>query len=55
MFPIADITAGPNGLDFFEGTHGYPGGNIGQKNYKFFFIPRAVPELQLELYKDNYF
>ena len=22
-------TAGPNGLIFFEGTHGYPGDNIG--------------------------
>ena len=29
MFPIADRTAGPNGLTFFEGTHGYPGTNIG--------------------------
>ena len=22
MFPIAGLTAGPNGLTFFEGTHG---------------------------------
>ena len=21
-------TAGPNGLDFFKETHGYPGGNV---------------------------
>ena len=29
MLPIAGQTAGPNGLTFFEGTHGYSGGNIG--------------------------
>ena len=32
MSPIAGITAGPNGLKFFKGTQGYPGGNIGKKN-----------------------
>ena len=35
MFPIAGQTAGPNGLTFFEGTQGYPGGNKA-KNSKFF-------------------
>ena len=34
---MAGQTAGPNGLKFFEGTQGYPGGNIGQKNPTFFF------------------
>ena len=29
MLAIAGKTAEPNGLNFFEGTHGYPGGNIG--------------------------
>jgi len=49
MFPIADRTAGPNELIFFEGTHRYPGTNIGQKNSKIcifqksiFLIPRAT-------------
>ena len=38
MFPIAGQTAGPNGLTFFEGTHEYPGGNIGKKIQKFEFF-----------------
>ena len=25
VIAIAGQTAGPNGLNFFEGTHGYPG------------------------------
>ena len=29
MYPIAGQTAGPNGLTFFDGTHGYPGFNKG--------------------------
>ena len=29
MFPLADQTAGPNGLKFVVDTHGYPGGDIG--------------------------
>ena len=29
MLAIAVQTAGPNGLTFFEGTHGCPGSNIG--------------------------
>ena len=29
MFPIADQTAGPIGLNFFVNTHGWPGGVIG--------------------------
>ena len=29
MLAIAGQTDGPNGLKLFEGTHGYPGGNIG--------------------------
>ena len=29
MFLIAGQTAGLNGSIFLEGTHGYPGGNIG--------------------------
>ena len=29
MFPIAGQTAGPNGMTFFKGTEGYPGGNKG--------------------------
>ena len=34
MFPIARQTAGQNGLIFFEGTHGYPGGEHMVKNSK---------------------
>ena len=30
MSVIAGQTAGPKGLTFFEGTHGYPGGNVGK-------------------------
>ena len=37
MFPKAGQTAGPNGLIFFEQTHGEPRGNIGNKNQSFFF------------------
>ena len=29
MLAIAGQTAGPNGLNIFEETHGYPGGIIG--------------------------
>ena len=31
MFPIADQTAGPIGLNFFVDTHGWPEGVIGYK------------------------
>ena len=31
MSVIAGQTAGPNWMTFFEGTHGYPGGDIGKK------------------------
>ena len=51
-FAIVGRTAGPNWLTFVEGTHGYPGGNIGKKKIflrsifffknPFFFIPRAT-------------
>ena len=34
MFPLAGLTAGLNGLKFFEETHGYSGGNIGEQNSK---------------------
>ena len=36
MLAIAGKTAGPNWLNFFEGTHGYPAGTIGQKTPIFF-------------------
>jgi len=36
MLYIAGQTAGPNWLIFFEGSHGYPGANIGTK-IRFFF------------------
>ena len=29
MFPLAGLTAGPNGQTFFVDTHGYSGGDIG--------------------------
>ena len=29
MLAIADQTAGPNGMNFLVGAHGYPGGNVG--------------------------
>ena len=35
-------TAGPNGLAFFEKTHGYPGGNMGKSNQSLTKIPRAM-------------
>ena len=31
MLAIASQTAGPNGLNLYKETHGYPEGNIGQK------------------------
>jgi len=34
MFPWAGQTAGPNGLKFFERTHGYPGGVTKAKKNK---------------------
>ena len=34
MFPLAGLTAGLNGLKFFEETHEYSGGNIGEPNSK---------------------
>ena len=40
MLPIAAQTAGPNELTFFEGTHGYPGGNIGYTNSKFLIFQK---------------
>ena len=33
---IAGQTAGPNRLNFFEETHGYPGGNKGKTKLVFF-------------------
>ena len=30
-------TAGPIGLKFFEGTYGYPGGNLGKTKFKCVF------------------
>ena len=36
MLAIAGQTAGPNGLKFFEGTHGYPG-ITKLKNFKILF------------------
>ena len=38
MFPIAGQTAGPIGLNFFEDTHGWPGGVIGYKKIEIFFF-----------------
>ncbi len=38
MFAMAGQTAESNGLNFFEETHGYPGGDISQINYNFIFI-----------------
>ena len=38
MFPVAGQTAGPNGLTFFEETHGYPGGNKDIPNFVFFKV-----------------
>ena len=42
MLAVTGQTAGPNGMTFFKGTHGYPKGNIGKKNNFFskinFFI-----------------
>ena len=35
MLPIAGQTAGPNGLNFFEGTHKYP---VTKFNLIFFVI-----------------
>ena len=32
MLAIADQTAGPNGLNFFEKAYGYPGGNTDKIN-----------------------
>ena len=29
MLPIASQTAGPNGLNIFSDTHGFPGGVLG--------------------------
>ena len=37
MSDIAGQTAGPNGLTFFEETHGYPRGNIGLKKILYAF------------------
>ena len=42
MLPLAGQMAGPNGLTFFVGTHGWTGGVSGQKQIrnlkkKFFF------------------
>ena len=46
MFPLAFQTTGPNGLKFVEGTHGYPGGDIGQKQktkkFSSNFFPRST-------------
>ena len=39
MLPIADQTAGPNGLKLFVDTHVWPGGVLGTK----IFFPRATP------------
>ena len=40
MFPIADQTAGPIGLNFFMDTHGWPWGVLGfKKNRKKMFFP----------------
>ena len=36
MLAIADQIVGPNGLTFFEGTHGCPGSNKGFKKLDFF-------------------
>jgi len=33
MSAIAGHKAGPNWLNFVEGTQGYPGGNIGKKDF----------------------
>ena len=38
MLAIAGQNAGPNWLNIFEETHGYPWVNI-----KVYFIPRAMP------------
>ena len=38
MLAIAGRTAGPNGLNFFEGTQGYPGVNKGNKGNKIEFF-----------------
>ena len=51
MLPIAGQTAGPNGLNFFVDTHGWPGG-FKAKKFDFFFVlkkkfPWATPAFQL--------
>ena len=48
MGTVAGQTARLNGLKFFEGTDGYPGGNIGQIQY-FFLIPRATPGISASI------
>ena len=35
MLTIAGQTAAPSWLKFFEGTHGYTGGDKGKKNFFF--------------------
>ena len=35
MLAIAGQTAGPNRQTFFEGTHGWPGSNVGLRNCNF--------------------
>ena len=40
MLAIAGQAVGPNRLNFFEGTHGKPFGNIGLKNKNKFFVFR---------------
>ena len=35
---LADQSAGPNGVKYFEGGRGYPWGNIGKKIRNFSFL-----------------
>ena len=40
LLALADETAGPNWLRFFEGTNGYPECNKGKK-FKYFFFQKS--------------
>ena len=36
MSPVAGQTAGPNELNFFVDTHGWPGGVLALKKFEYF-------------------
>jgi len=47
MLSIAGQSAGPIRLKFFVDTHGWPGGVLDEKNYKFLFFPLKPYKLYL--------